>query len=103
MPQGYFDPDTVDLLSALRERALWDRREELLADFPADLAAGKLSHTWRSAAVSVYRNWLLYLCAQKARQLKARQGRSGYERVRAAAFGSSRETRVHDEQNESIG
>lgn len=103
MPHGYFDADTVDLLSALRERALWDRREELLADFPTDLAAGKLSHTWRSAAVSVYRNWLLYLCAQKARQLKARQGRSGYERVRAAAFGSSRETRVHDEQNESIG
>jgi homoserine O-succinyltransferase len=102
MPHGYFDPDTVDVLSALRERALWDRREELLADFPTGLVPGKLRHTWRPAAVSVYRNWLLYLRAQKARQLTARQGRSGFERVRAAAFGSSQETRVHHEQNESL-
>ncbi len=31
MPQGYFDGATVDALTALRERALSDRREELLA------------------------------------------------------------------------
>src|SRR6266705_1262635 len=64
MPQGYFDEDTVDALTEVRERALSDRRKELLADFPTSLLAGKVRNTWRSAAVCLYRNWLLYLCAQ---------------------------------------
>jgi homoserine O-succinyltransferase len=85
MPEGYFDKDTVDLLTAVRERALSDRREELLAEFPTALAARKVRSTWRSAAVCVYRNWLLYLCAQKDRQLKARQGRREFRQVGRSA------------------
>jgi len=69
MPWGYFDGPTVDALVALRERASSDRREELLADFPAALT-GDVTNTWRSAAASVYRNWLLYMCAQKDRRLR---------------------------------
>jgi len=68
MPQGYIDDDTAALLTAARERALFDRREEWLADLPATLLAAKLRNTWRPAAVSIYRNWLLYLCAQRAAQ-----------------------------------
>ena len=83
MPRGYFDEDTVDALTAVRERALSDRREELLADFPTALLAGKVTNTWRSAAARVYRNWLLYMCAQKDRGLKARLGRKEWKRVRA--------------------
>ncbi len=75
MPQGYFDDDTVDALTAVRERALSDRREELFEEFPTALAAEKLTNTWRPAATRVYRNWLLYMCAQKSRRLQARQGR----------------------------
>ncbi|PYN89470.1 MAG: homoserine O-succinyltransferase [Candidatus Rokuibacteriota bacterium] len=71
LPQGYFDKDTVTALAALRERALSDRREELLADFPTAQAAGKVSNTWRSAARRLYRNWLSYISAQKAQRLKA--------------------------------
>ena len=41
MPQGYFDEDTVDALTAVRERALSDRREELFEEFPTALVAGK--------------------------------------------------------------
>jgi homoserine O-succinyltransferase len=82
MPQGYFDDDTVDVLTAVRKRALSDRREELLADFPTTLVAAKLRNTWHSEAVCVYRNWLLYLRAQKDRRLKAR------EPLRAVTFGS---------------
>ena len=52
-------------LNALRERALVDRREELLVEFPTALAAGKVKNNWRSAAEGLYRNWLLYICAQK--------------------------------------
>jgi homoserine O-succinyltransferase len=81
MPQGYFDEDTVDVMTALRERALSNRREELLADFPTALVAGKVPNTWRSAATRLYRNWLLYLSAQKERHMRASQGRRERQRV----------------------
>jgi homoserine O-succinyltransferase/O-acetyltransferase len=65
MPQGYFDEATVEALTTLRARALSDRREEVLTDFPTALAAGTVTNTWRSSATRIYRNWLSYLCAQK--------------------------------------
>ncbi len=65
MPHGYFDEETVAALTALRERAWLDRREELLAEFPTAMAAGKVTNTWRSTGESLYRNWLQYICAQK--------------------------------------
>ncbi len=69
MPHGYFDEETVEALTALRERALLDRREELLAEFPTAMAAGKVTNTWRSTAESLYRNWLQYIRAQKQQKL----------------------------------
>ena len=87
MPQGYFDEDTAHALTVVRERALSDRCEELLADFPTALAASKVRNTWGSAAVCLYRNWLLYLCAQKDRWLKATPRRREYKPVSAVAVG----------------
>jgi len=72
MPAGYFDELTVEALTALRERALADRREELMADFPTALLARTVVNTWRTASASIYRNWLLHLCAQKERRQRAR-------------------------------
>ena len=72
IPHGYFDEETVEALTALRERALLDRREELLAEFPTAMAAGKVTNTWRSTAESLYRNWLRYIGAQKQLRLCAR-------------------------------
>ncbi len=69
MPHGYFDEETVEALAALRERAQLDRREELLAEFPTAMAAGKVTNTWRSTAESLYRNWLQYIYGQKQRTL----------------------------------
>ena len=65
MPHGYFDEETAKALTVLRERALVDRRAELLAEFPTEVAAGKVANTWRSTAESLYRNWLQYISAQK--------------------------------------
>ncbi len=65
MPQGYFDEATVEALTALHERALANRSEEVLADFPTALAAGSVTNTWRATATVVYRNWLLYLAARR--------------------------------------
>ena len=82
MPQGYFDDNTAVALTALRERALSDRCEELFEEFPTALVAEKLTNTWRSAATHLYRNWLLYMCAQKSQRLQARQGRQECDAAR---------------------
>jgi homoserine O-succinyltransferase/O-acetyltransferase len=66
LPQGYIDECSAGLLTEMRERALADRREKLLENFPfARLAAG-LKNTWRPAAVAFYRNWLRYLAARRS-------------------------------------
>jgi len=65
MPHGYFDDATVEALKALHSRALANRSEDVLNDFPTALAAGTVTNTWRATATVVYRNWLLYLAAQR--------------------------------------
>jgi homoserine O-succinyltransferase len=71
MPQGYFDEETVGVLDDLQHRALVDRREELLADFPLAMAADRVMNNWRSAGESLYRNWLGYLAWEKKQKLAA--------------------------------
>jgi len=88
MPRNYFDDDAVDILSAVQERAISDRREELLADFPTAVMAGQVRNTWHSAAGCVYRNWLLYLRAQKDQRLRAMESRRPGKALRAVTFGS---------------
>jgi homoserine O-succinyltransferase len=75
LPHDYFDGDTVKALLALQGRGVADRREDVLADFPAGLASKRVASTWRAAAVRIYRNWLLYICAQKERRLRERARR----------------------------
>lgn len=69
MPWGYFDHPTTAQLTAVRERALSNRREDLLVDFPSIQAESTLKRTWGTAALSIYRNWLLYLSAEKERNI----------------------------------
>jgi homoserine O-succinyltransferase len=69
MPQGYFDEETERQLAALQERALRDRREAWLAEFPTATAAARVTNNWRSSAEHVYRNWLGYIEAAKLGQL----------------------------------
>jgi homoserine O-succinyltransferase len=69
-PSSYLDADTAKALAAFRDRALCERREELLADFPTACAEGRLANSWRSTAVRIYGNWVTYLCAEKERWLR---------------------------------
>ena len=71
MPRGYVDSDTAAMLTALQERALANRREELLTELPTSLLESRLKNTWRSAAACIYGTWLTYLCEQKKRRLQA--------------------------------
>ena len=68
MPENCLSPALTDALEALKERAMRDRREELVTDFPAVLVEGNLAAAWSSTATCIYRNWLNYLCAAKQRQ-----------------------------------
>jgi homoserine O-succinyltransferase len=73
IPRSYFDNDTVDTLTALRERSLCDRSEELLLEISTALGERKIEKTWDSSATTIYRNWLKYICAQKERAQRSKR------------------------------
>jgi homoserine O-succinyltransferase len=70
MPKGYFDDQAEELLTDFRKFALSNRRNELLTRFPVDQVAANLKNTWHSAATRIYRNWILYMSAQRTRELE---------------------------------
>jgi homoserine O-succinyltransferase len=65
MPKGYFDAAAARLLNDFRDVALSDRREERMESFPETTLVGSLQNTWQSSAMSIYRNWLQYLVANR--------------------------------------
>jgi len=66
IPSGYFDTKAEAILTAFRQGALSDRCPEFFARFPADQLAQDLRNDWRQPARQIYRNWLLYMAAQRA-------------------------------------
>jgi homoserine O-succinyltransferase len=70
MPKGYFDDQSEQLLADFRRRAFSDRCNELLARFPVERVAANLKNTWHSAATRIYRNWVLYMSARRARRFE---------------------------------
>lgn len=66
MPQGYFDAAAAKLVNRFCDSVVSDRREELMEGFPESALACSLQNTWHSSAVSIYRNWLQYVAANKA-------------------------------------
>ncbi len=77
MPSGYFDDPVAELLTAFQKHALFDRRKDLLADFPVDRAASNLKASWQVAATRIYRNWILYLSAGKSQRCEPAYSQSG--------------------------
>jgi homoserine O-succinyltransferase/O-acetyltransferase len=78
MPRGYFDEHAAAALTVLRARAVSDRREQCLADFPAAMRGASVS-SWRPEAVRFYRNWLRYLSEQRNKRLEGRPRRIEYK------------------------
>lgn len=70
VPHGYLTPHGIQALTNLQARALANRREELLGEFPVHLAQYIVANAWRTEAVQLYRNWLNYLCEQKLAELE---------------------------------
>jgi homoserine O-succinyltransferase len=73
IPRSYFDRNLVDALTALQERAVSSRNEDLLLEISNALGEHNIANTWSSSATSVYKNWLDYICAQKERTLQLKR------------------------------
>jgi homoserine O-succinyltransferase len=84
IPAAYFDSDTADALTAIREKAESGSRENLLADVAAAVRQARIVNTWGSPATRLYSNWLAYLCAQKERRASRSKVATS---VRGLAFG----------------
>lgn len=65
LPEGYFDPIATEALADFENRALSDRREEVMEHFPAS-AEGLVESPWTSSATGLYRNWLRSIASRKA-------------------------------------
>jgi homoserine O-succinyltransferase/O-acetyltransferase len=87
IPQSYFDDGTVHVLTLLRERSLCDRSEELLLEISTALGEKRIEKTWNASAITIYRNWLEYICAQKerARRSKSIRAIANADRIRWAS------------------
>jgi homoserine O-succinyltransferase len=72
MPRGYFDPETVHALTAIRQEAESNARKELLSQLSSVLEKTRIDNTWNTTAVQIYRNWLQEICARKDRKLRSR-------------------------------
>jgi homoserine O-succinyltransferase len=65
IPRGYFDFEAVRVMAALQEKAMSDRRQELLLDFPMARLEERIKNRWRGAGAHLYRNWLVHLRERK--------------------------------------
>jgi homoserine O-succinyltransferase len=65
LPHGYFSAEATSRLVEFREEALGKRSAALLENFPFAMAAHGLENTWRSSAVTMYRNWLTFINARR--------------------------------------
>ena len=65
LPHGYFSAEATARLAEFREQALRKRSAALLESFPFAMAAHGLENTWRSSAVTMYRNWLTFISARR--------------------------------------
>lgn len=70
-PRGCFDEATAEALTRWHTRAIAERREAVLADFPVAAAQRGLRNGWRPAALRIYRNWLAVVASRKERRAPA--------------------------------
>jgi homoserine O-succinyltransferase/O-acetyltransferase len=71
LPNGYFDDGAAARLTELRQRALVDRREGLLAELPVVALEQSLRAHWRPSAVRLYASWLTEVLGRKGRRAGA--------------------------------
>ena len=68
LPSHYFDAVSSSSLTRLSEKAKTTRNPQLMTEVAAELEKCVIETSWSSSSVTIYRNWLQYLCAQKGSQ-----------------------------------
>jgi homoserine O-succinyltransferase len=66
MPRHYFEDEIEQTLLEFRNKAIADRRAELLVRFPVTQAALGVENTWREGARQLYYNWVSLLRSSKS-------------------------------------
>jgi homoserine O-succinyltransferase len=66
LPQNYLSGEAAAIANAFRERALADRRAQLVADFPMAALENGLESPWQECAGGIYKKWIHYLRGRKA-------------------------------------
>jgi homoserine O-succinyltransferase len=66
IPAALVDQETAGRLTAFRDRAVADRRAELITAFPVAAVATDWTEGWHASAARIYRNWLSLLSGHKA-------------------------------------
>jgi homoserine O-succinyltransferase len=79
IPSGYFSPEVERALRAFAERVRFDRRPEMMAEFPDAGAFGPGDAPWRKSAIQLYRNWLDIIAERKTALLD--EGRAPVARL----------------------
>jgi len=57
-PVGYFGEEATKRLTDFRQRAIANRDEDVMTDFPETFLTSSLQNGWRDSAVRIYGNWL---------------------------------------------
>ncbi len=70
-PQHYFDHEAAAHAGSFQQRAMADRRDTLMKEFPSAALASGLHNAWRPAALGVYAKWVEFLSARKAERRNA--------------------------------
>jgi homoserine O-succinyltransferase len=65
-PVGYFGDDAAECLVEFQQKAIANRSEAAMTEFPETFLTGSLQNAWRSSAVKVYSNWLALISERKA-------------------------------------
>jgi homoserine O-succinyltransferase/O-acetyltransferase len=66
LPHSYFDAAAAAIVLGFRERALADRRQDLIASFPMEQLRAGLESPWRPCAIGIYEKWFEYLSGRKS-------------------------------------
>ena len=68
LPHRYFDAAAVRLLNKFKERAMRERYEGLMAEFPEAVMTNGSESPWRSPSIGVYGNWLQYVVSERTKR-----------------------------------
>jgi homoserine O-succinyltransferase/O-acetyltransferase len=69
-PAGYFGEEATQRLTDFRQKAMANRNEQVMAEFPEASLTGSLQNGWCASAVKIYANWLTLISEMRAESFR---------------------------------